>query len=316
MELVSIVLPVYNAEKFIRTCVKSILNQSYKNIELLLINDGSKDNSLEICRELEKQDERIRVFNKTNGGCSSARNMGIDNAKGEFITFIDPDDCMLENHIEYLVKASENADMGIVDFLRTKPKDSYKELTDKDKEKAKGQIVEKNEFFKGMFAFPTFGGGVVWNKLFRKSLIGDLRFDEKCFYFDDLNFLFKYALRCNSFYFIPIKTYMYVVNPNSNSAKNISERKLTCLYGMEEVVKIAEEYDKDIASYAKAWQFLVNIEIIWLMHINKYKDKVLREKILNTLKLTYPDFKKNKKNFHSFRKHGGKAYKLIKAFNY
>lgn len=65
MELVSIVLPVYNAEKFIRTCVKSILNQSYKNIELLLINDGSKDNSLEICRELEKQDERIRLFNKT-----------------------------------------------------------------------------------------------------------------------------------------------------------------------------------------------------------------------------------------------------------
>lgn len=315
MELVSIILPVYNAEKYLEKCVKSILNQTYQNIELIMVNDGSKDNSLAICQKLEKEDKRIRFFNKENGGCSTARNMGIDNARGEFLTFIDPDDCMLSHHIECLVKATENADMGIVDFLRTKPKDSYKENSEKELSRT-GEFVEKKEFIKGIFSFPSFGGGVVWNKLFRKSIIGDLRFDENCYYFDDLNFLFKYVLRCKTFYYLPIKTYMYVVNPNSNSAKNLSQRKLTCLYGMNEVVKLAETVDKDIASYAKAWQFLVNIEMRWLIHLNKFKDEKIKNEINETLKSTYKDFKKNKKNFHSFRKFGGLAYRMMQTFNY
>ena len=128
-DLVSIILPVYNAEKFLNKCVQSILNQTYKNFELLIINDGSKDNSLQICQELAKTDNRIRVFDKQNGGCSTARNMGIENASGEYFTFIDPDDYMLPAHIECLVKAASKADMGIVDFLRTKPKEKYKENT-------------------------------------------------------------------------------------------------------------------------------------------------------------------------------------------
>ncbi len=315
-KLVSVILPVYNAEKYLDQCVESILNQTYKNIELLLINDGSKDKSLEICKKWEKIDKRIKVFDKPNGGCSTARNMGIDNASGELFTFIDPDDCMLVNHIESLVRASENFDMGIVNFLRTKPQNSYKQLTIKQIEKEKVREVKKMDYFKGIFAFPTFGGGVCWNKLFKKSILKDLRFDENCYYFDDLNFVFKYSLNCKSFGFLDLKTYMYVVNPNSNSAKNISARKITCLKGMQDVVDIAENNSKDIASCAKAWQFLVNIEILWLMHINKYKDEKIREQVLSTLKETYKDFKKNKRNFHSFRKHGGLAYKLMKLFNY
>lgn len=314
-DLVSIILPVYNAEKFLNKCVQSILNQTYKNFELLIINDGSKDNSLQICQELAKTDNRIRVFDKQNGGCSTARNMGIENASGEYFTFIDPDDYMLPAHIECLVKAASKGDMGIVDFLRTKPKEKYKENTIKQLS-VNGKYVEKDEFVKGILAFPTYGGGVVWNKLFKKSILKDVRFDENCYYFDDLNFLFKYVMNCQTFYYLPIKTYMYVVNPNSNSAKNLSERKLTCLYGMKELVSLAEKTDVKYASYAKAWQFLVNIEMRYLMHINKYKNEEILNDINNTLKSTYKDFKKNKKNFHSFRKYGGVAYKLMQMFNY
>ena len=313
--LVSIILPVYNAEKFLRQCVQSILNQTYKNFELLLVNDGSKDNSLQICQELAQKDDRIRVFNKQNGGCSTARNMGIENARGEYFTFIDPDDCMLSHHIECLVEGASKADMGVVDFLRTKPKEKYKENTSKQLS-VKGNFVEKDKFVKGILAFPTYGGGVVWNKLFKKSILKELRFDENCYYFDDLNFLFKYVIRCKTFYYIPIKTYMYVVNPNSNSAKNLSERKLTCLYGMKELVPVAEKTDEKYGSFAKAWQFLVNIEMKYLMHINKYTNEEIRDDVNQTLKLTYKDFKKNKTNFHSFRKYGGLAYKLMKMFRY
>ena len=313
--LVSIILTVYNAEKYLRQCVQSILNQTYKNLELLLVNDGSKDNSLQICQELAQKDDRIRVFDKPNGGCSTAKNMGIENARGEYFTFIDPDDCMLSHHIECLVNAASKADMGVVDFLRTKPKEQYKENTSKQLS-AKGNFVEKDEFVKGILAFPTYGGGVVWNKLFKKSILKELRFDENCYYFDDLNFLFKYVMRCKTFYYLPIKTYMYVVNPNSISAKNISERKLTCLYGMKELVSVAEKTDLKYVSYAKAWQFLVNIEMRYLMHINKYTNEEILNDVNQTLKLTYKDFKKNKKNFHSFRKYGGLAYKLMKIFKY
>lgn len=316
MELVSIILPVYNAEKYLEKCVKSILNQTYKNFELLLVNDGSKDNSLKICEDLAKTDERIRVFSKANGGCSTARNMGLDNAKGELITFIDPDDCMLTRHIEALVHATENVDMGMVSFLRTKPKDTYKEISESEWNKVEGVSISKEDAVKGIFAFPTFGGGVVWNKLFRKSILKELRFDENCYYFDDLNFLFKYVLRCETFFYLPVKTYMYVVNPNSNSAKNLSARKLTCLYGMQEIVDLAEKTDAQYSTYAKAWQFLVNIEMRYLIHINKYDDDAILNQINDTLKATYPDFKKNKKNFHSFRKFGGAAYTLMKMFNY
>lgn len=316
MDLVTIILPVYNAEKYLEKCVDSILDQTYKNFELLLINDGSKDKSWEICQNLAKKDERIKIFNKENGGCSTARNMGIDNAKGELLTFIDPDDCMLSYHIECLVNATKNADMGIVNFLRTKPKEKYKEKPLGRIKLWRGKFVDKDKLVKGVFAFPEYGGGVVWNKLFKKSIIKELRFDENCYYFDDLNFLFKYIIRCKTFFYLPAKSYMYVVNPNSNSAKNLSQRKLTCLYGMDEIVSFAEKTDKKYASYAKAWQFLVNIEMRYLIHINKYKDSEVQEKINKTLKETYPEFRKNKKNFHSFRKFGGLAYILMKIFKY
>ncbi len=90
--LISVIVPVYNAEKTLRRCVDSILSQTFTEFELLLINDGSKDNSGVICDEYARKDSRIRVFHKENGGVSSARNVGLDNLRGEWVTFVDSDD--------------------------------------------------------------------------------------------------------------------------------------------------------------------------------------------------------------------------------
>ena len=122
MKLVSIIVPVYNAEKYIKNCVLSILNQDYKNIELILVNDGSKDNSYNICKQLAEKDNRIRLFNKENGGTSSARNYGLDNAKGEYVCFIDSDDFACPNYVTTLLAATQNADMGIGGFKEVKEK--------------------------------------------------------------------------------------------------------------------------------------------------------------------------------------------------
>ena len=101
--LVSIVIPVYNAEIYLKKCINSILTQTYKNIQIILVNDGSTDNSAKICEDFLKKDNRIKLINKTNGGVSSARNMGIYNCEGDYIVFVDSDDWIDSRHIEYLV---------------------------------------------------------------------------------------------------------------------------------------------------------------------------------------------------------------------
>lgn len=104
---ISIIVPVYNAEKTLHRCTNSIINQLYQNWELLLIDDGSTDNSSVICDEYVRKDKRIRVFHKENGGVSSARNVGLDNAEGEWITFIDSDDWVENNYLSNLYQNNE-----------------------------------------------------------------------------------------------------------------------------------------------------------------------------------------------------------------
>ena len=113
-ELISVIVPVYNAEKHIRHCIDSILTQTYQNFELILVNDGSKDNSLELCKAYEKQDGRIRVFDRENGGASAARNTGLDNMKGTYVLFVDSDDYISQNCLENLYKAAKLRDYDIV----------------------------------------------------------------------------------------------------------------------------------------------------------------------------------------------------------
>ena len=100
---ISVIVPVYNAEKYLHRCIDSILSQTFTDFELLLINDGSKDSSGAICDEYAAKDNRVRVFHKENGGASSARNLGLDNAKGEWIAFVDSDDLLEVNMLNHLL---------------------------------------------------------------------------------------------------------------------------------------------------------------------------------------------------------------------
>ena len=101
-DLISIIVPIYNVEKYIKKCIDSIINQTYTNLEIILVDDGSPDNCGKICDKYKEKDDRIKVIHKKNGGLSDARNAGIDIATGEYITFIDSDDYVAENYIEVL----------------------------------------------------------------------------------------------------------------------------------------------------------------------------------------------------------------------
>ena len=113
MPKISVIVPVYNAEKYLHRCIDSILAQTFTDFELLLINDGSKDNSGKICDEYAAKDSRVRVFHKKNGGASSARNLGLENAKGEWITFIDSDDALQQNALDLMYKPASSFDAVI-----------------------------------------------------------------------------------------------------------------------------------------------------------------------------------------------------------
>ena len=114
---VSVVVPIYNVEKYLPKCIETIQTQSYENLEIILVNDGSTDSCLKICEKYKKDDERIIIVNKKNGGLSDARNYGIEKATGKWITFIDSDDYVEKDYIETLINLSNSDDYDVRNFI-------------------------------------------------------------------------------------------------------------------------------------------------------------------------------------------------------
>ena len=190
--MISIIIPVYNVEKFIRQCLDSILSQSYKNYEVILIDDKSKDSSLDIIREYEKKYSNFFVIeNKKNSGPGASRNKGIDKAKGEYIMFIDSDDYIEPNTLEDAFNAAKKYDADVVryDFSRSISNIEYadRKLYPKLKEKTIEVDINKGDYFLLETAGPC-------NKLFKRSLIGDSRFPVGI-YFEDLPFIISNILK-------------------------------------------------------------------------------------------------------------------------
>lgn len=188
--LVSIIIPIYNCEDYLRSCLDSVLSQSYSNLEVILVDDGSTDGSYTICQEYAARDKRVIVLQKTNGGPSSARNYGLNRASGQYVAFIDSDDTVDYCYIEYLVDLmrDEDADMASCGY----------DLLEPD-----GTITSIESFGKEVFFpdgeetdyahFPY----TVWHMMFSRKAIGNTRFDERVFYMEDLKFIVEIFMKPN-----------------------------------------------------------------------------------------------------------------------
>lgn len=202
---ISVIVPVYNVEPYLPRCIDSILAQTFTEFELLLIDDGSRDNSGKICDDYAKKDNRIRVFHKQNGGVSSARNTGLDNACGEWITFIDSDDYIEKSFLEGLF-SSPKSDLkisGYTSFGRTKGEKKYfTTLICKDEIGICLSKLLNDHIFR-----------VPWAKLFRLDIINrnKLRFDTNLKICEDTIFVQQYLCFINSLSFIDIKSYNYFI---------------------------------------------------------------------------------------------------------
>lgn len=217
-ELVSIIIPVYNAEKYIEKCLNSIINQTYTNLEIILINDGSNDNTEKICDEFRKNDKRILLFSKENSGVSSSRNIGIKCAKGEYITFVDADDWL---EFDYITKAMELIKKTKCDMLKT----NYQIFETENNHYISYQYsdnyckIDHNRMLKILTIDGNFN--CVWGTFYKNSIFknNNLEFDENISFGEDLLFQVKNYKLFKKIYWLNLPGYIYYCSPNSASRK-------------------------------------------------------------------------------------------------
>lgn len=204
-DLISVIVPVYNVERYLEKCIRSILEQSYSEFELLLINDGSTDKSREICEELSKLDDRIRLYHKSNGGLSDARNYGLNRIRGQYVAFIDSDDYVHENYLKdlYCNIKKHDAMVSICSFVLVGEDGRQIDIEQFD---SNTQVILGLDLLERVLTSNGYKYVVAWNKLYKSILFDDLRFDKGKLYEDEfINFRIFY----NSFKVAVVHTPLY-----------------------------------------------------------------------------------------------------------
>ena len=222
---VSIIVPVYNAEKFLNRCVDSILGQEYRDFELILVDDGSRDMSGSICDAYAKTDERVVVIHKENSGVSDTRNQGIERAKGTYLQFVDSDDWLTPDATKLMVRAAEEhgCDMVISDFYRV-----VGDMVSRKGDIESDRVIDREEFASFMMENPAdFYYGVLWNKLYRRDIVEEhkLRMDTDISWCEDFMFNLEYIRYAKVFYALHAPIYYYVKRKGSLASQGINISK-------------------------------------------------------------------------------------------
>ncbi len=224
---ISVIIPIYNAEKYLPRCLDSIINQTYSNLEIILINDGSSDASGNICDSYAKEDSRVKVIHQSNAGVSAARNAGLDIATGDYISFVDPDDWIESNMYEVLVGTIQGKEIDILRFNAYRKGEIINKLPFRG-EYSNKELEEKillpligAEKFGGMFIL-----GVLWLHLYKREVIEDnhIRFNPQLRRCEDRLFTLSSVIHAKSILFVDEVLYHYEVYDNSLSNRYDPER--------------------------------------------------------------------------------------------
>lgn len=279
--LISVIVPIYNSEKYLDNTIKSIINQTYKNLEIILVDDGSTDKSYEICKKYQKKDNRIKLFHQKNKGVSFARNIGIENSNGEFLTFMDSDDLIDKKMYEKLFNAFDNN----LDYVFCDYKIKKNMLNNSNK------ILDMTIYDKIYKSFP-YDGGANWC-LYRTKIIKkyNIKFSENLFFAEDLDFLISYLIRCKkNIKYVDEKLYYYVNNSDSITKKEDIKLKSRITKNYFDAAKL-NYYKiinlKDIDKYK-----ITNIFINFIFHL------FIKTKIIINKKEMVNELKKHKKYFN------------------
>ncbi|MCF7546034.1 glycosyltransferase [Enterococcus faecium] len=255
-KLVSIIVPVFNAGKYLENLILSLMNQTYHNIEIIFIDDGSTDNSRNIVNKYCKKDSRITKIFTENSGVSSARNRGLDIASGDYICFIDADDYLEDIYVEKLLNGvrNNNVQLAICDYWLVYGK---KKKTDNNLKSI--STVNSSVIIKEVLLSDNYIKGFVWNKIFDAQIIKEhsIKFNDKSFILEDMEFLIKYLCHIESIYLIHQQLYNYV--QHSNSATRKIDDKYMSAFNVIDNFKIILNYNYDPYLKVLYYEFYANV---------------------------------------------------------
>lgn len=249
--ILSIIVPVYNVEIYLERCIKSILNQSFKEFELILINDGSTDKSRDICDKYSKLDTRIIVVHQKNLGVSAARNTGLDIARGKYIGFVDADDFIHYSMYKIMIDVIKNtsSDMVVCDYIKVD--ETYKE-SEKEIEKVDVESFDKNEVLNKLFIKGAFEV-MPWNKVYKKSLFCNLRYKVGRVNEDEF-LIHEIVYKCKKISIIDSKIYYYMKRSGSIMNSKFEIRKFDRLYALSERINFfRERNERELTLKSEEW---------------------------------------------------------------
>lgn len=269
-ELISVILPIYNVEKYLEKCLKSVINQTYKNLEIILVDDGSKDNSPKICDEYAVKDKRIVVIHKSNGGLSDARNAGIEIAKGKYITLIDSDDYVEKDYVQFLYQLikENNAEMSICSHTVL-----YTNGTRIEKETGEHLVLDPKTTLEKIL----YDEGIdlsAWAKMYKKELFDNVKYP-KGRIFEDAATIYLLIDECKKIALGSESKYYYIIRDNSITTKGFSPKKMQLIDSTQEMCDYVKNKYPDLEKAAD--RRLMYAYLATLSQLANCKDKYPEE---------------------------------------
>lgn len=292
---ISIIVPVYNVESYLVRCIDSILNQSFKNFELILVNDGSTDDSLIICKKYLNVDKRIKLVSQVNKGLSAARNTGLRHTSGKYICFIDSDDFVEKDYLLFLINNIEkyNSDIAMCEYYLTDDK-GEKYSVEEFNEPKNVSVLSGKETFSYFYKDNCAPNIVAWNKIYKKYLFDTVKYDEGCYFEDELIALpLFYKAKKISFIRKPLYDYVQRQGSIMNTPltlKKIEDRTLM--------------YKKRIDFFKKN-----NDQELYNLAVQQYKDWLIKIKESEVNGVNYLKLQLEYRKY--FRIRGNNSFKLI-----
>ncbi len=285
--MVSVLIPVYNAEKTINRCLDSILCQTCQDIELIIVNDGSTDNTLSICLKYAEKDKRVIIYNQPNQGVSAARNKGLRNASGDFILYVDADDWIEPNMIQRMVGLIEDADIVFCGNDHSETPGQV-ECIDDAKIEYWNQQQQMLEFMKHKRMT-----GMLWNKLIRRNITEDSWFNEKTGYGEDAEFLWKILKKSHKMVVMNEILYHHVLDDTSISHLSFSDKKYSAIPMWESITEEVERDYPELLSLAKERLMCATVYSGYEMKKAGYKNEVQKRHIQEIVKKNWKEFIKS-----------------------
>lgn len=266
---VSIIIPVYNCEGKLSRAIDSVLKQSYKNIQLILIDDGSKDNSPYICDQYELKDSRVEVVHQNNAGASCARNTGLEKVKGEYVTFVDADDVVSELYVEILLY------FATVTNTKISTCETFYCVESEYKVQQINEVVPQVIKVENYNFMEEWSHATVWGALFHKSVLINLKFDTSIAVGEDSLFFANALVKCDNVSYVSNKLYYYFIYDNSLSHGTYGEKRLTEFIAWKKINNIVAAISNILDTSSKARMVRHAIE--------RYKEVLRQDKVDNKI---------------------------------